>query len=227
MLMAMATDLDDLLPSILPQFPGTINQAVDWEVEIEARRDSNGLFQVGFITLWEVQSQLATLALLALVALVPIWVALSVMIVWSLAATSAYLWGRRRGLPDLLEHSWSRPPVAPSHWLGWLKSTSLSAVRAWAAGLQPLIYSRTLCRVLTLPATGRRVQVARALVLGLGLTMYGVSAAHHMLRKAQLSERQALQLSYIAPFLHVPYRILLGAIAVNAMMTLARPFGLG
>ncbi|HWC28863.1 MAG TPA: hypothetical protein VG845_02165, partial [Dehalococcoidia bacterium] len=47
-----------------------------------------------FVVGWEVQSQLATLLLVTLVAFVSIWVALGTMLVWALVATVVYCYAR-------------------------------------------------------------------------------------------------------------------------------------
>jgi hypothetical protein len=59
------------------------------------------LKQGSFLACWQVQSKLATLALFALLA-ISVWLALVVMLVWSIAATFAYFAARQRGMPDVL-----------------------------------------------------------------------------------------------------------------------------
>ena len=103
----------------------------------------------------------------------------------------------------------------------WLGKIGASIVRVWMVGLQAFVYSRTAGRVLLQPARCWRTRLTRIAVLGVGLTLFGVAAAHHMLAKAGLPEDRVLKLSFIGPFLNVPYRILLSAIVVNAALGLA------
>jgi hypothetical protein len=210
----MTTDLESTLI--------TQSQELDWQTSVETLAEPRrGLYELGFVTLWELQSQLATIVLLALVAFAPIIVTLGVMISWSLLATCVYFHGRQRGLPDLLETTWNRPPLAPGQWCGWAAKTGFSLVKAWLAGVQPFLYSRTFARILARPANCWRMRLAHGVVLSVALTLFGVTAAHHMLRKAGLPDRRVLQLSYVGSFLNVPYRILLSAIVVNAVLQLA------
>jgi hypothetical protein len=197
-------------------------QPLGWEEEARVlpQRISE-FYQLGFLTIWEIQSQLATLVLVGLVAFVSLWLALATMIIWSLVATGVYYAGRRRGLPDMFESDLSRPRAGHGMWLRWLGKTAAIAVRVWFAGLQAFVYSRTVGRVLLRPARCWRTRAAHTAILSVGLTLFGVAAAHHMLRKAGLPENRVLQLSFVGPFLNVPYRILLSAIVVNGAMSLA------
>jgi len=189
----------------------------------EAYRQSvrQNFYYAGLLTLWEVQGQIAAFVLLALVAIAPIWVGAAIMILWSLLATSVYAWGRLRGLPDTLESKWSRPTLSRGRWQAWARATGLSAVKTWLAGISPFIYTRAFVPFLARPATCRRLQVARYAVLGIGLTLFGVTTAHHLLRKAGLPERHALRLSFVGPFLNVPYRIFASAIFLNGIWQFA------
>lgn len=54
---------------------------------------------LSFVAAWELQSQIATVVLVALVALASLSITLGVMIAWSLLATVVYFVARRRGLP--------------------------------------------------------------------------------------------------------------------------------
>lgn len=199
----------DLVLSFLPE-------PAEWARDA-AERVRQGLAWngVGLIAAWEIQSQLATLTLVALLAVVPIVPTLAVMLCWSFVAGAIYCYGRRRGLPDLLEEGTKGEPDAKpckAEALGWV---ALSIFKAWLAGIQPFIYSRTVCRLLVKPANCWRMRLARGAVLTVGLTLFGVTTAHHMLRKAGYSEGRIFRLSLVGSCLNVPYRILLSAAVIN------------
>jgi hypothetical protein len=106
---------------------------------------------------------------------------------------------------------------------GWLAGTSLSVVKAWLAGVQPYLYCLLLSRFFAGTAAGWRVRSARLALVGAGLTFFGVTAAHHILRKSDLKDEQVWRLSLAGPFLNVPYRIALSAVLLNAVLHLAKP----
>ena len=176
---------------------------------------------VSFVAVWELQSQLSTVVLVALVALAPPSVALGVMIAWSLLATVIYLIARGRGLPDLL--AIGRPSLTgasrPSSRLAGL--LMLFVVRVWFVGIQAYVYSKTLCPVLD--RQGERSvsrRLARLGVLATGLTMFGVLTSQHMLGRAGFGSRGALALGFLGSFLNIPYRVLLSAAVVHTTMGL-------
>jgi hypothetical protein len=170
---------------------------------------------VGLVAAWEIQSQLATFALIGLLAVMSVLPALAIMLCWSLVAGVVYCHGRRRGMPDLLEAQANSEPALARRRMTIVGSTLLSVTKAWLAGVQPFLYSRTACRVLTRPANCWRLRLARQAVLFVGLTLFGVTTAHHMLRKAGYSEGSIVRLSLAGSCLNVPYRILLSAAVLN------------
>jgi hypothetical protein len=196
---------------------GLPSQVDIWE-EGEARGylPEQGLWHdIGFAAVWEAQSQFSALVLVALLAFASFWTTLIVMLAWSLLATMVYFYGRSRGLPDLLEIS--RPKKsARSRWLSRITATLVTGVKAWFAGIQPFLYSHACTPLLNSKASSRHMRAARYTTLGLGLTLFGVTAAHHILRKAGYSGSQVLHLGFVGSFLNVPYRILLGSIVINA-----------
>jgi hypothetical protein len=194
---------------------------LEWGYATRGEEIKRGMYQAGLITAWELQSQAATVLLLALVALTPLWAALIVMIAWALIAASVYHYARKKGLPDLLDARWSKPPsTSLSHWKRWLGDTAISAVRAWLAGIQPYLYCLAVRRLLSGSASGWHNRLARMLVLAVGLTLFGVTTVHHLLRRAGLPERMVFRYSLLAPFLDVPYRTLLSVIVLNAALGL-------
>ena len=198
---------------------GLPSQVEVWEEgELRGYLPQTGLWhEIGFAAVWEVQSQIATVALVTLLAFVSIWTTLIIMLAWSLLATMVYLYGRSRGLPDLMEISrpkeWRR-----SSWFTRIKATVVTGVKAWLAGVQAFLYSHACSRVILSRGGSRPMQAARYAALGVGLTLFGVTAAHHILRKAGYSGSQVLHLGFLGSFLNVPYRILLGGVMVNAML---------
>jgi len=170
---------------------------------------------VGYVAAWEVQSKLASIALVSLVAFASIGAALVAMLIWSLAATRAYYRARELGLPDLFEKSecGSEPGRVPI-WR-WFGGALLFGFKAGIAGFQAFAYSRTFCQILLKPAKCWPTRLARTAVLGAGLTFFGVATSHHMLRKAGYSADEAFRLSCVGSFLNVPYRILLSATVVS------------
>jgi hypothetical protein len=205
------------------EFDSTLSYSaeLDWGYGTRADEVKRGIYAAGLITAWEIQSQAATVVLVGLVALAPLWSALVLMIAWALVATSIYHYARRKGLPDLLDAKWSKPPTTSLlQWKQWLGATMVSAARAWLAGIQPYLYCLAVRRLLSGSANGWRRRLAKVFVLAVGLTLFGVTAVHHLLLRSGLSEQKVLRYSLLGPFLNIPYRTLLSVIVVNAAMTL-------
>jgi hypothetical protein len=193
----------------------------DWEAEVAVQQNRwRSCYEVGALTVWEIQSQISTLVLVALVAVLPIWTVLPIMITWALIATVAYSVGRRKGLPDVLEAEWPISAPSRTEWRRLVGVAALALVKAWLAGLQPFIYARICRRVLLQPVRTWWSQVQRVIVLCAGLTLFGVTTAHHLLRLAALPERRAFRLLLVGPFLNVPYRVLLSALVINMLSEL-------
>jgi hypothetical protein len=171
---------------------------------------------VGMVAAWEAQSQLATMVMVALVAMVSAWWAFGIMLAWSLIATVVYDHARKRGLPDLLERGDEQEEPSRRGFAASLVAAATSAVKVWLVGVQAFVYSRTLGRVFNTPARCWRTRLARSTVLGLGLTLYGVTTCHHLLRRAGYSDGGVLRLSLVGSLLNVSYRVLLGAIIIDA-----------
>ncbi len=173
---------------------------------------SDGAFVVG----WEVQSQIAALLLVTLVAFVSIWIALATMLVWSLVATFVYCYARERGLPDLV--TVQRPKTGHGR-SAFIRHAAGSAVKVWFVGLHNLVFARLACGALSgLPCRSTRWR--RLAVLGLGMTLFGVTTAEHLLRRAGFSEVSLLRRGLIGPFLNVPYRIFLSAALMHGVIQL-------
>ena len=179
--------------------------------------ESTRLSHIGFLTVWEVQSQLATACLILLIVVVPVWCAVAVMILWSLGATVAYHQARIHGLPDLLSSSWHKPPAAGAMWGQWIVGTSFSLVKAWAAGLQPFLFTRAFGSFLLQPGRSWPRHVIRVAIVAVGCTLFGVTAAYHLLGRLGLERQALLRFSLAGPFLNVPYRVVLGALAFNGI----------
>jgi hypothetical protein len=187
----------------------------DWVQPLRARVPWN---DVGFVAAWEVQSRAATIAMIALVAFVSIWVALGAMIVWSLVATSTYHNALQRGRPDLLKNTWLTSESRGVPLLDWIGAAIRSVLRACLAGVQPFLYCQAFSRILSRPSTCRRTSLGRTAILGVGLTLFGVTTCHHLLRAAGYPDARVLRLSFLGPFLNVPYRVLLSAFVVHALI---------
>lgn len=187
----------------------------DWVFPI---RDRVPWSDVRFVAAWEIQSKVATMAMIALVAFISIWVALAALLVWSLLATSTYHHALIRGRPDLLKNTWPTAGSRGSSRLRWSGAAVLSVLRACFAGAQPFVYCQVFRRVLCHPSTCRRRNLARSAILGVGFTLFGVTACHHLLRAAGYSDGKVLKLSLLGPFLNVPYRVLLSALVVHAVI---------
>lgn len=175
---------------------------------------------VGFLGVWEAQSQVSTFVLVALSALLPVWLAFVPMLVWSLAATFVYYHARERGVPDLLETAQPAAARQRHRPLSLARSLGVSAVKVWLAGAQSVVYARTCCRVLGKPTAGWR-RLARFGVLGVGLTMFGVSTSQHVLRRAGYRGADLLRLGFVGSCLNVPYRVLLSALFIDLVRRLA------
>lgn len=192
---------------------------LDWEQEAQNRTTSLRM-DLGFAAVWEAQSQLASLILVALVAFAPLYVTLAVMLSWSLIATAVYYSARRRGAPDLLQLKvgWKVEAENGKAWATRLRHPLSSAFRLWIMGFQAFLFSRALCPLLREPAQSHPTRIFRLLIFTTGFWFLGVTSAHHMLASAGYKEGKLLRLSLIGPFLNVPYRVLLSAIVISALM---------
>lgn len=161
---------------------------------------------------WEVQSHLSSITLIALIAFTSIWVALPVMLVWSLIATIAYCHARELGYPSLLaEEEWHATAT------GAASFAARSAVKAWFAGFHTFAYARVATTLVSPDRSSVRGRVTRIAVLVLGMTLFGVSAAEHLLRRAGYEGKRLVQLGLMGPFLNVPYRVLISALVLHAV----------
>jgi hypothetical protein len=165
-----------------------------------------------FLVVWEAQSQVATLAFFGLVAFGSMWLALPVMLVWAGIATIVYFAARHRGFPDILEH---HPPAAGASSSCKVRFLAVSCVKVWFAGLQAFAFSRATRGVLNPSLSGWK-RLARPGLLVVGLTMFGVATAHHLLRGAGYQGARLLQLALAGALLNVVYRTLLSAALAHA-----------
>jgi len=94
-------------------------------------------------------------------------------------------------------------------------------VRVWLAGFQAFVFSRASRRVLTGRRRARN-RLVRVGLLGVGLTLFGVTTAEHLLRRAGYRGDHLLRLCLIGPFLNVPYRTFLSAAVTHAVWSIAR-----
>src|SRR5262245_31452287 len=92
---------------------------------------------------WQVQSRLAALALIGLVALANVWVALAVMLTWSLLATIAFFHMRRLGLATSLDMAHKSHRT-----VGWATKAYHSAITLSLVGWQAFCYNRAFCPLL-------------------------------------------------------------------------------
>lgn len=157
-----------------------------------------------FLACWQVQSKLAAISSLALVAVSP-WLALIVMMVWSLAATFVYYKARQRGVPDLLAN-----PTADCR---MAMRTGRIVGRLWLIGLSAYAFANILRPVLLRPSA-----LARGAVLGVGLTLFGVSTSMHMLQVAGFTGPRLLAISLLGVVMNVPYRIFCSALTLHLVL---------
>jgi len=172
--------------------------------------------KAAFVLFWEGQSQASTIAYVGLVAFGSIWLALAVMLTWSLIATVFFCAARERGYPNILSMQ-ALPKRNVS--AGAALQAVGTLIRVLMAGAHVFVFARA-SNVLLPEKQGccRARRFARFGVLGFGLTFFGVSTAEHMLRSAGYQGRKLVQLSLIGPLFNVPYRVLLSA-AVVALAT--------
>jgi hypothetical protein len=98
-----------------------------------------------------------------------------------------------------------------------------AVIKAWLAGFQAFIYSRTLGRALQGGHACLRCRLAKIAVLGLGLTLFGVPTAHHLLTKAGYQQPVLLSLGFVAAVLHVSYRAVVGVFVATVTLGLDVP----
>jgi hypothetical protein len=167
--------------------------------------------KAAFLVLWEGQGHLASFTYVGLVAFANIWIALAAMFAWSVVATLVFCAARERGYPNLLSEI-----KAPELRTGTMaRYAAGSLARAWCVGLNAFVYSRCSGFLLAeKQGCSRLRRFARIGALSVGMTLFGVTAAEHLLRTAGYSGRKLLRMSLIGPFLHVPYRVLVSAALV-------------
>jgi hypothetical protein len=210
---------------------GIPSQAIELEADArirEARLPAGArqcFYQAGLLTIWEVQSQAATVVLIALVAFAPLALTVSLMFAWALIATVVYYHARLRGFPDVFDSSVRWPPSRPCHWPAWVVAAALAIVKAWLAGIQPFLYVKAFSGLMAGPVTGWRRRVGRGVVLMMGLVLFGATAAHHLLRKADLPEHMVLRLCCVGSFLNATYRVTLSALIIGALTRLQSVLG--
>lgn len=166
-----------------------------------------------FVVVWKAQAYLAQVACVAFVAFGTLWLVLSLMLTWTLLATMVYWAARQRGYPDLLH---VELPDAEATAYCKMRSVACSAVKVWCAGIQALIFSR-VSRGTVVPGNSGWRSFLRLAVLGLGLTLFGVSMTEHLLRRAGYAGSRLLQLSMLGAFLNVPYHVLLNAVVIKGL----------
>ena len=146
------------------------------------------------------------------------------MLVWSIVAHLIYHHARESGLPDLFRIE------LPKRGCGrytFIRHVAGSAARLWLIGLHNLVFARAACQVLR-SGDGVCGRIRRVGVLGLGMTLFGVTTAEHLLRRAGFTGPALLTRGLIGPFLNVPYRIFLSAAVVHAVVNLTEALcGLG
>jgi hypothetical protein len=139
-----------------------------------------------------------------------VWIALAVMLVWSLVATFVYYGARQRGVPDLLAN-----PAAGS---GAAMRTGQILGGLWLVGINAFFFANVVRPLLRDGAD--RSRLLRGAVLGTGLTLFGVTINQHMLQCAGYKGPRLLALSAFGSFLNVPYRIFSGAITLHLLVEL-------
>jgi hypothetical protein len=175
-----------------------------------------------FIAGWEIQGHLSTLTFVALLGLGSLVVATLVTLAWSIVMTVVYHRARLDGRPDLLEQAtWHH---GSSLLRMKLMGTAWTVVKAWLAGFQAFAYSRTFGRTLQVREVCMRRRLVRIAVLALGLTLFGVPTAHHLLSKAGYEDAGLLGLGFVAAVLHVSYRAIVGGVIAGLTLGVQMPW---
>lgn len=185
-----------------------------WQAETPAH-----VREIRFLLLWEAQSRVSGIVLLALAASAAFWVGLAVMIPWALAATVVYESRRKAGLPDVIEPPARRPAGNKLRWLAY-------AVKAWLfIGWQPIVYARITGPLLRRRRGCRATRAGRYLALGFGLVFFGVTPAHHLLCKAGYGRERVYALNVVGRFLNTPFKLVQATMVVAVFsFALEMPF---
>jgi hypothetical protein len=169
-----------------------------------------------------VQSRIASITLLSLVALSHAWLALGVMAAWSLLATVVYFIARVNGAPDLLELGMSK--VGQRSVASSLTGAFVSLFRIVLVGPPAFIYTKLLR--LKPPGACPRRRFCHGAVLAAGATLFGVTTTHHILRKGGFEGQGLLKLSCAGSLLNVTYRTALSAMFLAGLSYVAGFSGL-
>jgi hypothetical protein len=198
----------DLLSSL-----GIPQQFPDWDRDLGLWLRRQARSDAGFVTAWAIQARLSGIMLLAILALVSFWVALVVMLAWGIVATIVYFHARERGAPDLIEL-----PTRAYHRAGAIGRTMHVGVRLFGLlviGIPALLYTRLAPLADRVPVGGTHSLHIQRISLFFGLTFFGVTTAHHILRRSGYSGSSLLRLSCLGSCLNVGYRVLAGAFVLN------------
>jgi hypothetical protein len=89
--------------------------------------------------------------------------------------------------------------------------------RVVLAGAPAFVFTWLSGLLVRLPTGSVVHRIGRAGVLVLGLTVFGVTTAEHLLRNAGLESDRLVRYALAASFLHVPYRIFFAAVLTQAL----------
>jgi hypothetical protein len=166
--------------------------------------------EIRFLLLWEVQSRLAGIVLLALAASAAFWIGLAVMLPWALLATVVYENRRGAGLPDVVAPPARSETGNKRRWFAY-------GLKAWLfIGWQPIAYARISGPLLRRSQGCAAARAGRFTALAFGLVFFGVTPAHHLLRKAGYGPRRTYAMNLGARFLNTPFKLAQATLVVAA-----------
>ena len=171
----------------------------------------NLLKQGSFLACWQAQAKLSTLVMFGLIAY-SVWIALAVMLVWSIVATFIYYAARQRGVPDVLAN--------PAAGRGAAMRTGQILGGLWMVGINAFAFANVVRPLLREGVGFHRLRLVRGGLLTTGLILFGVTINQHMLQCAGYKGARLLALSTFGSFLNVPYRIFSGAITLHLLVEL-------
>jgi hypothetical protein len=94
----------------------------------------------------------------------------------------------------------------------------MSLGQLWLVGLKAFAFARVFRPFLEKGPDSWLHHVARAMLLGAGLTLFGVTITQHMLHHAGYRGSQLLGLSLCGSLLNVPFRIFCGAVTLHIVL---------
>jgi len=167
----------------------------------------------GFLVIWELQARLSAIVIVGLIALASIWIAFLVALLWAILAAHLYDVGMRKGYPDVFETE------VKTNEMSKLRLRLVGTLITWAkviflAGVDFVILAKGSDWFQRHCGSQNLAKLTHRLTIAASLVIFGVTANHHLLRKAGYSPQKVYWGNMAARFANVPFTIFVGTVRV-------------